>query len=420
MTATASTASPTSVVSDRERRFGVFSVVLALFSVLVFALGEGGAEARFGLNLGESFWTLPDLVLPVAGTVWALSILMGAIGAYQLFRGFGDRAVLAIGIVLLLFIVAFLTWAAGGSQLNLLGLARGTIRGAVPLTFGALAGVMCERSGVINIAIEAQLLTAAFGAAVGASVASNAWVGLIIGILVGAAIGWILAVLTIRYRADQIIVGVVLIVFATGLTAFLTTQLLSPNPQWNAPQRFRPVSIPVLGEIPIVGPLLFGQSVIVYLMFVTVLAVHYLLFSTRYGLRVRSVGEHPKAADTVGIDVHRIRYSAVVLGGAIAGIGGAYFTLDSAAQFSRDMSAGRGFIALAAMLVGRYHPIGAFGAALIFGFAESLATSLSIVGVPIPSDFLLMAPYLATILVVAGIVGRVRVPAADGQPYVKE
>lgn len=420
MTAATSSMGAATSVGARDRRFGVFAVVLAVFSVLVFALGEGGEEATFGLNLGDTFATLPDLVLPVGLTVWVLSIAMAAIGIYQLTRGLGDRAVLGLGAVLLLFIAAFLTWAAGGSQLNLLGLARGTIRGAVPLTFGALAGVMCERSGVINIAIEAQLLTGAFGAAVGASVASNPWVGLVVGMLVGAAIGWILAVLTIRYHADQIIVGVVLVVFGTGLTAFLTSQLLAPNPQWNAPARFSPVTIPVLGEIPIVGPLLFGQSVIVYLMFATVLAVHYVLFRTRYGLRVRSVGEHPKAADTVGIDVHRIRYSAVVIGGAIAGIGGAYFTLDSAAQFSRDMSAGRGFIALAAMLVGRYHPVGAFGAALIFGFAESLATSLSIVGVPIPSDFLLMAPYLATILVVAGIVGRVRVPAADGQPYIKE
>lgn len=420
MTASAVGSSAGSTVSTRERRFGVFAIVLAVGTVLMFAFGGEASVATFRLNLGQTFVTLPDLVLPVAGTTWVLAILMAAIGTYQLLRGFGDRATLALGVVLLLFIAAFLTWAAGGTQLNLVSLARGTIRGAVPLTFGALAGVMCERAGVINIAIEAQLLTGAFGAAVGASVASNPWVGLVIGLLVGAAIGWMLAVLSIRYHADQIIVGVVLIVFATGLTAFLTTQLLSPNPHWNAPTRFRPVTIPVLGEIPIVGPLIFGQSIIVYLMFATVLAVHYVLFKTRYGLRVRSVGEHPKAADTVGINVHRIRYSAVIIGGAIAGIGGAYFTLDSAAQFSRDMSAGRGFIALAAMLVGRYHPVGAFGAALIFGFAESLATSLSIVGVPIPSDFLLMAPYLATILVVAGIVGRVRMPAADGQPYVKE
>lgn len=420
MTASVIGSAAGSTVSTRERRFGVFAIVLAAGTVLMFALDGEASVARFQLNLGDTFATLPDLVVPVAATAWILAILMAAIGTYQLLRGFGDRATLALGVVLLLFVAAFLTWAVGGTQLNLVSLARGTIRGAVPLTFGALAGVMCERSGVINIAIEAQLLTGAFGAAVGASVADDPWVGLIVGLLVGAAIGWILAVLSIRYHADQIIVGVVLIVFATGLTAFLTGQLLSPNPQWNAPTRFSPVTIPVLGEIPIVGPLIFGQSVIVYLMFATVLAVHYVLFKTRYGLRIRSVGEHPKAADTVGIDVHRIRYSAVIIGGAIAGIGGAYFTLDSAAQFSRDMSAGRGFIALAAMLVGRYHPVGAFGAALIFGFAESLATSLSIVGVPIPSDFLLMAPYLVTILVVAGIVGRVRMPAADGQPYVKE
>ncbi len=407
-------------VSPRDRRFGVFAVVLALGTLAAFARDVGGQVASFDLNVGSQLATLPALRLPVLTTVVVLSLTMGAIGAVQATRGVGRRSVAAVGTVVALFVLAFLTWAAADGSLNLMALLRGTIRGAVPLTFGALAGVLCERSGVINIAIEAQLLTAAFVAAVVASIASNPWLGLVAGALAGVAIASLLGVLTIRYRADQIIVGVVLVVFASGLTGFLTGQVLVPNPRLNAPSRFRPMDLPVLSDLPVLGPLLFGQSILVFVMFATVVAVHLLLFRTRWGLRVRSVGEHPKAADTVGIDVLRVRYQAVLLGGLVAGIGGAYFTLDSAAQFSRDMSAGRGFIALAAMLVGRYSPAGAFGAALVFGFAESLATSLSIAGVPIPSDFLLMAPYLATILVVAGVVGRVRVPAADGQPYVKE
>jgi general nucleoside transport system permease protein len=407
-------------VSTRDRRFGVFSVALALGTLAAFARGVSGQVATFDLNVGSQLIDLPALRLPVLTTVVVLALGMAAIGAVQATRGAGGRSVVAVGVVVAMFVLAFLTWAAGDGSLNLMALLRGTVRGAVPLTFGALAGVLCERAGVINIAIEAQLLTAAFVAAVAASVSSNPWVGLVAAMLAGAAIASILGVLTIRYRADQIIVGVVLVVFATGLTGFLTGQLLVPSPDLNAPRRFSPVDLPVLSDLPVLGPLVFGQSIVVYLMFATVALVHVLLFSTRWGLRVRSVGEHPKAADTVGIDVLRVRYQAVILGGVVAGIGGAYFTLDSAAQFSRDMSAGRGFIALAAMLVGRYSPVGAFGAALVFGFAEALATALSIAGVPIPSDFLLMAPYLATILVVAGVVGRVRVPAADGQPYVKE
>jgi simple sugar transport system permease protein len=193
-----------------------------------------------------------------------------------------------------------------------------------------------------------------------------------------------------------------------------------PNPQLNTPAVVRPVAIPLLSKIPFFGPLFFRHTIFVYGAAATVALVHWALFHSKWGLRVRSVGEHPRAADTVGINVFRIRYQAVILGGFVAGIGGAFFTLDSAAQFSEQMTAGLGFISLAAMIVGRWRPFGALGAALIFGFATALSNGLSIVRVPIPSEFLLMAPYLATILVVAGLVGRPRPPAADGQPYVKE
>jgi general nucleoside transport system permease protein len=404
----------------RSRRFGLFAIAMAAIMGLVFTRGVAGEVATFILAERGAFVTLPNLTVPVTTAVWILVVLEVVLATWLIVRGAGRFAVLALGVGVALFVAAFLTWAVAGTSLNLVALLRGTVRLAVPLTFGALAGVMCERAGVINIGIEAQLLTGAFAAAVFSSVAGSPWVGLAAGILTAGFLGWILAVLSIRYRADQIIVGVTLVVFATGLTGFLTGQLLVPNPQLNAPVRFRPLDIPLLADIPVIGSLLFRQSIVVYIMFATVAWVTWLLFRTRWGLRVRSVGEHPQAADTVGVNVYRTRYMAVILGGMIAGIGGAYFTLDSAAQFSRDMTGGRGFVALAAMLVGRYHPVGAFGAALIFGFADSLATSLSIVQVPIPSQFLLMAPYLVTILVVAGVVGRVRVPAADGKPYIKE
>jgi simple sugar transport system permease protein len=188
----------------------------------------------------------------------------------------------------------------------------------------------------------------------------------------------------------------------------------------NNPGRFEPFAIPGLSKIPIVGPVLFDENVFIYLLFLIVVASYLGLFYTRWGLRVRSVGEHPRAADTVGIRVLFTRYRNVILGGMVAGIGGAYFTLGSVGRFDENMTAGRGFIGLAAMIFGRYNPVGAFLAALVFGFADSLQTKLSILQVPIPSEFLLMAPYLVTIFVVAGVVKKTHIPAADGQPYIKE
>jgi len=229
-----------------------------------------------------------------------------------------------------------------------------------------------------------------------------------------------LALFTIRYIVDQIIVGVVLNVLVIGLTGFLYSRVLAAEQDvWNQPGTFSRIKIPILGDIPVLGPVLFDQSIIVYLMYVAVAVVHVALFYTRWGLRVRAVGEHPTAADTVGIQVNRTRVKNVLMGGAMAGIGGAFFTLGSVGAFGREMTAGQGFIALAAMIFGRWSPIGALFAALLFGFANNLQSILGIIGTPIPSQFMLMAPYLATIFAVAGLVGRVRAPAADGQPYIK-
>jgi general nucleoside transport system permease protein len=405
----------------RNRRFGAFSVLVAVVLGLVLALTARGGTATFVLNdrRGQLFM-VPDLPLPVVPTLLLLTGVVLAIAYRQFTTGFGDRTVLAVGIVAALLTVGFLTWAAADGQLSLVGLLRGSVARATPIALGALAGVLCERAGVINIAIEGQFLAAAFTAALFASIAGNPWVGLLGGIFAGALVAFMLAGLSIKFRADQIVVGVVLIVFATGVTSFLTTQIMVPNQALNTPARFSTISIPFLSEIPLLGPVLFRQTILVFGMFVAVAGLHFALFSTRWGLRLRAVGEHPKAADTVGIKVLATRYKAVLLGGVFAGIGGAYFTLDAVGSFSKDMSGGRGFIALAAMLVGRYSPVGAFGAALIFGFSDQLATSLQLLRVPVPSELLLTAPYLVTILVVAGLIGRLRPPAADGQPYIKQ
>jgi general nucleoside transport system permease protein len=404
----------------RSRIMGIAFIVLALAIALLFGVGSAGEPgATFRVNGPEQFAQLPDLTLPSAGTSFLLAAIAAFIGGIQLTRGFGTRSYLALGIVVACFVLAFLVWAAAGSSLNFFGMLQRTLVRAAPLTLGALSGVLCERSGVINIAIEGMMLTCAFVGAIAGS-AFGLWPGTVLAIATGAVLGSALAVLSIRYRVDQIIAGTVINIFALGITSYLTARVLVQYLDLNNPGTFRPFDIPLLAKIPLVGPLLFRNNVFVYLMVVLVIAVHIGLYRTRWGLRVRAVGEHPKAADTVGINVLRVRYRNVILGGMMAGLAGVYLTLGSVGRFDENMTAGRGFIALAAMIFGRWNPIGAFGAALVFGFAESLQSTLAILNVPIPSEILAMAPYLATILVVAGVVGRARAPAADGRPYIKE
>jgi general nucleoside transport system permease protein len=416
---TADTTGPT----RRARVLGILFVLAGVAIALVFGLGaKSGLESRMVLNppRQETFFNLPDLVLPSAATAYTLGAVCMFLGGVQLARGFQKRANLVFGIIALIAVFAFLVWAARDRSLSLVGMLQSTILRSVPITFGALAGVLCERAGVINIAIEGMLLFAAFGAALAASLAHNLWVGLFAGMVVGALVAGLLAVLSIRYRVDQIVGGTVINIFSLGLTGYLANEFLLQNEALNTPGRFQNVAIPGLSGLPIVGPVLFRNNIFVYLMFVLVAVIYVGLFRSRWGLRVRAVGEHPRAADTVGIRVLFTRYRNVMLGGAVAGIGGAYFSLGALGQFRPGMTGGRGFIGLAAMIVGRWNPVGALAAALVFGFADSLQVKLNILQVGIPSEFLAMAPYLVTIIVVAGAAHLVRPPAADGKPYVKE
>ncbi|MGH2730660.1 MAG: ABC transporter permease, partial [Actinomycetota bacterium] len=398
-----------------------FFLALAASIAWLFAVGsESGLDSRFGLDAPDTVVGTPDLVLPSRPTALLLALVCAFLGGVQITRGFGRRTYLVLGVVVGLFIFAFLVWAARDDSLNLLGMLQSTLLRAVPLTLGALSGVLCERSGVINIAIEGMMLTAAFTGAIVGSAAGNLWIGLLGGVASGALLGWLLAVLSIRYRVDQIIAGTVLNIFALGITSYLSARVLTEYQNLNSPGRFPVVDVPLLADLPVIGPIFFRNNAFVYLMFALIFLIQIGLFRTRWGLRVRAVGEHPRAADTVGIKVLAVRYRNVILGGMVAGLAGAYFTLGSVGRFDENMTAGRGFIALAAMIFGRWSPLGAFGAALVFGFAESLQDKLAILDIGIPSEFLLMAPYLATILVVAGVVGRARPPAADGQPYIKE
>lgn len=426
-TSTADAATPTTEVVDttlaergvsRRLGFGLAGIVLGLIMLVAFGLGsESGLDATFVFSRGGEAIEVPDLTVPARFTALALGGAAIALGAGQVGGVLRRRNALVFGAVLGIFVIALLAWAARGADINILGLLDGTLRRAIPIALGAMAGLLCERAGVINIGIEGMLLTAAFVGALTGSAAGNLWAGMLLGIGAGALLGAVLAVLSIRYRVDQIIGGTVINIFALGLTSFLTARVLTEYTHLNQPGSFAPFGIPPLDRLPLVGPLLFRNTIYVYAMFALVLGLAYALFRTRWGLRVRAVGEHPAAADTVGIAVLRTRYWAVILGGAVAGLGGTWFTLDATGSFDENMTAGRGFIALAALIFGRWHPVGAFIAALVFGFSEELQGRLALLDTPIPGEILLMTPFVVTIIVVAGLVGRSRPPAADGQVY---
>ena len=364
-----------------------------------------------------------------AAAITAIALVLALVNRYPR-RIWG----VVLGVVIGLgFYGAFLMWAyadpSGAFAPAITSPIPGTIRIATALVFGALAGVLCERAGVVNIAIEGQFIAGAFFGSVFSSfaVANIAAIplfwcpvfGLLGGIIAGVGVAALLALFALRYHVDQVVVGVVLVAFGYGITSFLLGQIPHDKKEkLNNPELLSTVEIPVLHKIPYIGEPLFGQNLLVYVMYLSVPAVWFLLFQTRWGLRVRSVGEHPHAADTVGIDVVRTKWQAVLLGGVFAGLGGASFTLTTGA-FDREMTAGFGFIALAAVIMGRWHPVWAAFAALLFGFLQNLKDQLGILGDKVPGDLLSALPYLATIIAVAGFIGRVRPPAADGQPYIK-
>ncbi len=399
---------------------GAIFLLLAITIWFVFGKTVTGSElTSFGFNLSGATSTLPDWILPTGLTLNLLAVLCALIGGYQLARGFGGWTNWALVLVVGLFLFGFLTWATAGKSLNLAGLLSATLGKAVPLTLGAMSGVLCERAGVVNIAIEGMMLMAAMVGTLVGSV-TNLWIGLVCAILAGGLLALVHAWLSIKYKTDQIVSGTVINIFALGLTSYISSKFLQHYQQLNNPGIFKPWPIPGLSSIPVLGPIIFNNNLFVYGMFIFMIILTVGLFSTRWGLRLRSVGEHPRAADTLGINVFRTRYMAVILGGLMAGFAGAYFTLGSVGRFDEGMTAGRGFISLAAMIFGNWTPVGSFGAGMLFGFADAMAARLAILGVRIPSQFLLMAPYLATMIVLAGVVGRGQMPAADGKPYEKE
>jgi simple sugar transport system permease protein len=353
--------------------------------------------------------------------VGAVLLMIGLLSVALSIRG-TRTPVWLIAIYSLGAMMALLGWLATEATqgVQMIFILSNTLVLAIPLIFGGMAGIMSERVGVVNIAIEGQLLTGAFVSAIVGSMTKNLYVGLIAAMIAAALLSTVLASLAIKYLVEQIIIGVLLNVLVIGVTNFLYSAWVDDDSiNLNFPGTFEKLPIPLLSEIPVLGQVLFNNRITVYLMFILVPLLWYVLFRTKLGLRARAVGEHPLAADTVGINVARTRFWWVTIGGAVAGLGGAALTIGNVGSFGREMSAGLGFIALAVVILGRWQPIYVTLGALLFGFTIILKVWANQVSPGIPVDFITMVPYLVTLVAVAGFAGRVKPPAASGQPYVK-
>jgi ABC-type uncharacterized transport system permease subunit len=361
---------------------------------------------------------LVPLVLGLAGV---------AAGAAAIYSGAGRRlGGIAIAVAVLGFLLGWLATRSGVEALDTVfvwsALMAATLRAATPLTFAALGGIVSERSGVVNIGLEGMLLMGAFFGFLGADKLGSWWLGVLCGMLAGASLALVHAVVSIHLRADQIVSGTAVNFLALGITGYFFIEVYTDQGTPGDVDYTPEITIPGLSDIGFVGDAIGKMNVLIWVALVFVVLAHVLVFRTSIGLRLRSVGEHPKAADTVGISVYGVRYLAVVISGALAGLGGAYLSNGITHSFNENLSAGRGFIALAAVIIGKWRPFGAFLACLLFGFTEALALRLpGAYGEDQAWTTLFRAlPYVVTLIVVAGVVGRSIPPAAVGRPYVKQ
>lgn len=434
---------PSVVEQPRQYKLPIFLTIATLLLAAIVVLVPRHGDSNFRLTDGMTDLQIPAFSLPGEVVQYVVLVLCVLITAFVWLLAYRRARVpmLLPAVFGIIAVFAFLTWAAAGSpaSVGLPSLFWGALSLSVPLVFGALGGVIGERAGIVNVAIEAQLLLAAFAAAVVSSGVRSALApqlkgtalegvldpvsataGLVGAMFGGMVVAFILAAFAIRYLVEQVIVGVVLNVLIGGLTSFLFSVWLEPNAAvLNTAATFKEIKIPLLSEIPVIGPALFNQTIIVYLMYIVVAVVAYSLYRTRWGLRLRAVGEYPKAADTVGIKVNPTRFWNVILAGAIVGIGGAYFTIVSVPKFTENMTGGLGFIALAAVIFGRWDPIKATLAALLFGFATKLQDTMTVLQAPVPKEFMLMLPYVVTLIAVSVFAGQITGPAASGKPYIK-
>lgn len=396
-------------------RAGLF----VLFTLLSLAITNGswGVEGKFAFWVDKVGGTAVSFAVPVILLWAAVTVGFGAMAALQFVRGASFRWRLAIGLVSPFLVFALLARLLDGTTANLTVFFTSTLLYTVPVGIGALAGIISERSGILNISVEGKLLFGAMIGSIASSITGIAIAGPVAGAIFGALVSLFFAWLGIRYKVDQIIAGTVINIGALGVTTFAYLRILQPYSEFNRPIGITPIQIPLLSDIPVLGPILFSLSPFFYIAVGLVAFFTYMIYRTRWGLRLRAAGEQPNAAGTVGVDVVKLRYRAMLVAGLLAGFAGSYISLSGTGGFGINTSAGQGFIALAAVIFGAWNPIYAFGAALIFGMTSAATTLLSGLGVSIPPQILLSMPYIVTIIVVAGLIGRVRAPASAGRPY---
>jgi simple sugar transport system permease protein len=399
--------------------FGAFAILAAFF-----------ASKSFDVPTQFSFWIdhqggqSATITTPV-GTIWVVAALATALVAVLQARGAAFRWRRWLLVAIAPWIVALLANLLAGKPAVMTNVLAGSLELAAPISMAAMAGILSERSGMFNIALEGKMLVGACVAAIVGSVVMLATgnqvlavlIAVVSAMLVGGLLGLLLAWLGIRHKVNQIISGTVINIGAVGITNFIFLRILSRATQYNSPPPIQAIRIPVLADLPVLGPIFFVATPYVYIAYALVVILTYMIYRTRWGLRMRAAGEKPAAAGTVGINVLQIRYRALFLAGLLSGLAGSYLSLATSSSFQLQMTAGKGFIGLAAMIFGGWHPVGAFMAALVFGFADSTQSLLSILGVDVAPQILQSIPYVVTIVVVAGVVGRVRGPASAGQPY---
>ncbi|HKZ54955.1 MAG TPA: ABC transporter permease [Anaerolineales bacterium] len=380
------------------------------------------SKMSFGKGADAPVWEAPTRIVLLVIAV--LYLIGGAMGLINRWPRLSFVVLMLDGILLF---PAILIAAAVGKQTNMLTMLAESLRLATPIVIGATAGIWSERSGVVNIAIEGMMLTGAcFGfvtffflePAMPEAPNTALLIAVLVAVLSGALMSLLHAWLSITFKTDQIVSGTVINILAIGLTSFVRREFLLSTRAGRV--TLPSIAIPGLVKIPIVGDVLFNNKPIFYMMFILLIVTHIVLFYTSLGLRMRSVGEHPEAADTVGINVFFTRYRNVIISGMIAGLGGAWFSLETVGGFDDVMTGGRGFIALAAMIFGKWTPAGAFGGGLLFGFADALGTRFQILDLPVPPQWLQMLPFITTMVVLAGLIGRAIPPAAVGKPYEKQ
>ncbi len=413
---------------NRSQTFGIIVGLVGVFLVAYVTpnVTSGSRSFTFEPPPDPLSWKFsPGVFIATIGVIYLLTA--GLAFLEPRLPRYSRLAFVVSGVLFLPLVIAVALALSDQAGTNVVQLLVESLRLGTPIALGSMAGLWCERSGVVNIGIEGMMLGSAGIGFMAYALLGNAnsvpwlWVAIGVAVITGGLIAALHALMSVTFRVDQIISGVVINLLALGVTGFIRSEVIVPDGVTSGVPTSE-IGIPLLDRIPIVGVQLFEGKPIFFTMFVIVFATWFVLFRTAFGLRIRSVGENPEAAETLGVDVIRIRYQAVIIGGLIAGLGGAWFSMESQGGFQDNMTNGAGFIALAALIFGKWRPWTAFGGAMLFGFSRALGSRLQILGVTvgdfeIPSEFWQSLPFVVTIVVVAGLIGRAIPPAADGRPF---